>query len=80
MADDIEGRLQALRSKQQEAQRRYAQAEAKLDAVRSQKQALLTGLKEQGFETVEDARVRVKELSAETEQILAQIETKVNGL
>jgi chromosome segregation ATPase len=80
MADDVESRLQALRTKQQDAQRRHAQAEAKLDTARSQKQALLDGLKKQGFPDVKAARARVQELSAETETILAQIEEQVAGL
>lgn len=80
MADDIENRLQTLRSKQQDAQRRYAQAEAKLDAVRAQKTALLKGLKEQGFPDAKAAQKRVTELSAETDSILAQIEEQVSGL
>lgn len=77
---DVESRLQSLRSKQQDARRRYAQAEAKLDTVRSQKTALLKGLKDQGFASVDAARERVRELSTETEDILAQIEEKVRGL
>lgn len=83
MADDaidVEARLSALRTKQHDAQRRHAQAEAKLDAVRAQKTALLEGLREQGYDDVDAARVRVQELTAETEAILAQIEEKVAGL
>lgn len=77
---DVENRLQNLRAKQQDAQRRYAQAEAKLDSVQAQKRDLLKGLKEQGYEDVAAAKVRVSELSAETEEILSQIEEKVSGL
>lgn len=80
MADDIEYRLQTLRSKQQDAQRRHAQAEAKLDQVRSQKTSLLNGLKEQGFPDAKAAQKRVKELSAETEEILVRIESQVSEL
>ena len=78
--DDVELRLQNLRTKQQDAQRRFAQAEAKLDQVRSQKATLLTSLKEQGYADVAAARDRVQALSAETQAILAQIEEKVAGL
>lgn len=77
---DVEVRLQQLRSKQQDAQRRYAQAEAKLDAVRSQKETLLAGLKENGWESVEAARERVQALSAETQAILEKIEQQVVSL
>jgi hypothetical protein len=80
MADDIETRLQTLRSKQQDAQRRHAQAEAKLDNVRAQKTSLLNGLKEQGFSDTTAAQKRVKELSTETEAILSQIEEQVSSL
>lgn len=78
--NDVETRLQNLKMKQQDAQRRYAQAEAKLDQVRSQKAALLTSLKDQGFPDVAAARTRVQELSSQTDAILAEIEEKVSGL
>lgn len=80
MTDDAESRLQGLRTKQQDAQRRHAQAEAKLDSARSQKAALIDGLKNQGYPDVKAARKRVEELSAETETILAKIEEQVSGL
>jgi chromosome segregation ATPase len=80
MAEDVEARLQNLRTKQQDAQRRHAQAEAKLDSVRAQKTALLEGLAEQGYPDVDAARARVQELTAETAEILSQIEEKVAGL
>lgn len=80
MADNIEERLQALRTQQGEAQRRHAQAEAKLDTVRSRKDSLLAGLQEQGFDTPEQARKHVEELNAEVEGILNSIEDKVKGL
>lgn len=78
--DTVETRLQQARAKQQEKARLYAQAEAKLDAVRAQKASLLKGLKDQGFEDAEQARKRVQELSSEVDQILAEIEEKVSSL
>ena len=41
MSDDIEHRLSLIRTRQQEAQRRHATAEAKLDQVRARKEELL---------------------------------------
>lgn len=80
MTDNIETRLQSLRTQQQEASRRYAQAEAKLDTVQSKRESLMSGLKEQGFDSPEAARKHVEELSSEVEEILVQIEEKVRGL
>jgi chaperonin cofactor prefoldin len=80
MAENIESRLQSLRAQSQEASRRYAQAEAQLDAVRARREQLLAGLKEQGFDTPEDARKEVERIGAEVESVLSQIEERVSGL
>lgn len=80
VAEEIEDRLAALRARQQEAQRRRATADARLDQVQARKAELLAGLKEQGFDSPEEARAHVQELSKETEKILASIEEKVGSL
>lgn len=77
---DIETRLQDLKVQQQEANRRVAQAEAKRDAVEAKKAEVLAALKEQGYDSPEDARARVDELSEEVETVLEDIEQKVSGL
>lgn len=79
MAENIENRLQSLRTQQQESARRHAQAEAKLDTVLARKTQLLEGLHQQGFKDPEAAREEVIALSAEVEEILDQIEARVQG-
>lgn len=80
MSEDIENRLQNLRARQQEAQRRHATAEAKLDQVRSQRQQLLDALKSHGFDTPEEARAAITSMKQKTEKILAEIEKQVADL
>ncbi len=77
---DIEERLQSLRSRQQEAVRRKAQAEAKLDSVRARKEQILGQLSEEGFQSPEAAREEVQNLSDQVEEVLREIEEKVQGL
>lgn len=77
---DIETRLQSLKDRQQEAARRYAQAEARLDTVRARRDELMDALKEHGFDTPSQAREKVNELSGEVEQILEKISEEVSGL
>ena len=77
---DLEERLQLVRSRQQEATRRRAQAEAKLDTVRAQREDVLARLKAMNYDTVEAAQQRAVALKAETESVLADIEAKVRGL
>lgn len=78
--DTIENRLQSVKARQNEAQRRQATVEAKLEQVDTQRKQLLAALKEQGFETPDEARQHVEELKQKTEAILTQIEEKVSGL
>lgn len=80
MAEDIEQRLSSIRARQQEAQRRHATAEAKLDQVRARREEVMQSLSAQGFSTPEEARARVESLKSETEEILADIEGKVGSL
>lgn len=80
MSENIEQRLQSLRSRQQEAVRQKAQAEAKLDSVRARKDQILQQLSDEGFPDPEVARVEVQSLSDEVEEILTDIESKVQGL
>lgn len=77
---DVEDRLKSIRDRQAEAQRRHATAEAKLDQVRSERERILAGLKDQGFDTPEDARTAIASMQRDVESILAEIEEKVAGL
>lgn len=78
--ESIEVRLQNLRTQQQEATRRVAQAEAKLDTVHARKREIEEALAEAGYETPQDARARVEELAGEVESVLEDIEQKVSTL
>lgn len=78
--EDIETRLQSLRTRQQEAARRYAQAEAKIDTVKARRAEILASLKEHGFDSPEEARAEVENLSSQVEATLEKIEEKVRGL
>ena len=77
---DVEDRLKSIRDRQAEAQRRHATAEAKLDQVRSERERLLSGLKEQGYDGPEEARTAIASMQRDVETILAEIEEKVSGL
>jgi hypothetical protein len=80
MSDDVEARLQQVRTKQQDAHRKRAMAEARLDAATARRDDALKQLKDLGFSTVAQARERAVALEEETEQILAAIEAKVRDL
>ncbi len=77
---DLESRLQQVRARQQEAFRKRAAAEAKLDAVRSQKQDSLDRLSDMGFSSPQAAKERAQELKTQSESVLAGIEEKVRPL
>lgn len=72
--------MSLLRSQQQEAGRRRAQAEAKLDEIASRRKRLIEALGEHGCENEEQAHKRLKELGEQSEKALAEIEEKVKGL
>ncbi len=76
----VEERLTGIRTQQQEAGRRRATAEAKLDEVRARRENLMAALKEHGCADVGSAQQRLAELSEESEKALALIEEKVRGL
>lgn len=80
MSETIEGRLLSLKSKRQDASRRRATAEAKLDEVASRKAQVLQKLKEQGFDNPEDASKEVQALTEQVDSILDEISEKVSGL
>lgn len=77
---EIEDQLSSLRTRQQEAARRYAQAEAKLDQVKARQAQIIDSLKSQGFESAVAAQAEVARLESEVQEVLAEIESKVSGL
>lgn len=80
MSNNIETRLQSIRTSQQEAGKRYSQAEARLDGVAAKKQQITAQLADMGFSTPEEASAEVSRLNSEVDQILQDIEQKVSGL
>jgi len=80
MSENIETRLQTLKTRRHEASRRRATAEAKLDEVAARKAAVHASLKEQGFDTPDEAAAEVQRLTTEVDEILDEIAQKVEGL
>lgn len=80
MSENIETRLQSLRTRREEANRRRSVAEAKLDEVAARKTQIEQALSDQGFDTPEAARDEVQRISTEVDTILDEIAEKVSGL
>jgi hypothetical protein len=81
MSQTVEERLSSIRSKQGDAQRRAAKADAQRDEAAARKDKAMALLKtEFDCETVEQASKKLTTLRAQTDDVLSKIEEKVAGL